>query len=159
MSFHSYSMKSITGEAVSFNAFKGKTCLVVNVASACGMTPQYSGLVELHNKYSNENFTVLGFPCNQFGSQEPGTDAEVCEFAQGRYNVNFPMFSKVEVNGPGACELYRWLTSSQPTERGTTDVRWNFTKFLVDGEGNAIRRFEPRVTPEQIDTELESILK
>ena len=158
MSFHSYTMNSIEGEVVSFDSFKGETCLVVNVASKCGFTPQYSGLVELHNKYNDKDFTVLGFPCNQFGRQEPGTDAKVCEFAQGRYNVNFPMFSIIEVNGPDACESYRWLTSTQANEQGTNDIRWNFTKFLVDGEGNLVRRFEPRTIPDEIDSELSAFL-
>ena len=158
MSFHNYTMNSITGEPVSLESFKGKNCLVVNLASRCGFTKQYKGLVELHNKFAVKDFAVLGFPCNQFGQQEPGTEAEVCEFAQDRFNVNFPMFSKIEVKGEGACELYEWLTSNQANEQGDHDVQWNFTKFLVDGEGNLVRRFEPGITPEQIDVVLATLL-
>ena len=112
------------------------------------MTSQYAGLRTLQEKYQDRGFTVLGFPCNQFGGQEPGTHAEIAEFAQSKYNVNFPLFAKVEVNGLDTCELYRLLKRSS---RGGGTIRWNFTKFLVDGQGEVLERFEPRVTPEQIE--------
>ena len=158
MAFHAFKMQGITGEQVTFDSFKGKHCLVVNVASKCGLTPQYEGLEKLQQDRSNQDFTVLGFPCNQFGAQEPGSDAEVCEFAQSRYNATFPMFSKVEVNGDGACDLYKWLKNERAQPSGTPDIAWNFTKFLVDGEGNVVERFEPRTSPEEIDDRLNQIL-
>ena len=103
--------------------------------------------------------TVLGFPCNQFGAQEPGTNAEILEFAQSKYNANFPMFAKIEVNGDGACDLYQWLKAEQPNDDGTPDIPWNFTKFLIDREGRVVKRFGPRTTPEEVDAELDTHLK
>ena len=103
--------------------------------------------------------TVLGFPCNQFGAQEPGTNAEILEFARSKYNASFPMFAKIEVNGDGACELYQWLKDEQPNDDGTPDIPWNFTKFLIDREGRVVRRFGPRTTPEEVDAELDNHLK
>lgn len=158
MAFHDVCMRSITGEAVDFSTFKGNYCLAVNVASDCGFTPQYRGLQELQTEFQERGFTVLGFPCNQFGEQEPGSDDEICEFATTQFNVDFPMFSKVEVNGPGTCELYAWLKSAKPRASGKQDIAWNFTKFLVDGEGTVVERFEPRTTPSEIAKTLESLL-
>lgn len=151
-------MKAIDGSDVSFDAFKGKHCLVVNVASKCGLTPQYEGLEQLQQSYGGESFTVLGFPCNQFGGQEPGTDAEVCEFAESRFDVTFPMFSKIEVNGDDACELYQWLKDQQSRPDGKPNIAWNFTKFLVDGDGSVVQRFEPMVTPAELEEQLKSLL-
>jgi glutathione peroxidase len=122
------------------------------------LTPQYAGLRTLQETFAESGFTVLAFPCNQFGAQEPGSDAEIVEFATTRYQANFPMFSKVEVNGAGACELYRYLKRARPDEEGNTDIPWNFTKFLVDGDGDVLARFAPTVTPEEIAFELESVL-
>jgi glutathione peroxidase len=156
--FHRLSMTSITGEPVAFERFEGKVCLVVNVASRCGLTPQYAGLAALQERFADRGFTVLGFPCNQFAGQEPGSDAEVCEFAQSRYGATFPMFSKIEVNGDGACELYRLLKAAQANDDGTTDVQWNFTKFLVGRDGAVLARFSPRMTPEDIEKELPAYL-
>lgn len=147
--FHAFKMAGIDGEEVDFAQFAGKRCLIVNVASQCGLTPQYEGLQQLQNDMGDDNFVVLGFPCNQFGAQEPGSDASICEFAQSRYNVTFPMFSKVEVNGPGTCALYEWLKESEPG-----DIGWNFTKFLVDGQGDVVERFNPQVRPEDIAAKL-----
>jgi glutathione peroxidase len=114
------------------------------------LTPQYAGLRALQEQFADKGFTVLAFPCNQFAEQEPGTDEEILEFARNSYDVNFPMFSKVEVNGPGACELYQLLRAAQPGEGETDDITWNFEKFLVDREGNIVRRFSPPTTPEQV---------
>jgi glutathione peroxidase len=157
-SFHNIEMKGIDGKDVKLSTYKGKVCLVVNVASRCGLTPQYTGLQALQDAHAAEGFTVLGFPCNQFGAQEPGTDAQVCEFAQSKFDVTFPMFSKIEVNGDGACELYRVLKAAQPNEDGTTDIQWNFTKFLVGRDGKVLKRFSPRATPEDIGTGLKAYL-
>ena len=154
MTFHNIKMKSIDGELVDFSQYQGTQCLVVNVASECGLTRQYRGLQALHAKHQAEGFTVLGFPCNQFGAQEPGSDEEIREFAEGKFGVEFPMFSKIEVNGDGACELYKWLTSEKSNPEGAPDVAWNFTKFLIDAEGNVVERFEPGVTPESISEKL-----
>jgi glutathione peroxidase len=111
-------------------------------------TPQYAGLRTLHEQH--DGLTVMGFPCNQFGAQEPGTDAEILEFATSNYQVNFPLFSKIEVNGEGACQLYQMLTAAQPDDDGKHEIAWNFTKFLVDGEGDILARFSPKITPEEI---------
>lgn len=151
MDFHSISMRDIKGQMVSFDAFKGKTCLIVNVASHCGMTPQYEGLEAIYASNKDRDFTILGFPCNQFGEQEPGSDEEICEFAESTYQTTFPLFSKVEVNGPNECELYEWLKSEKPRASGKSEIAWNFTKFLIDGEGKVVARFEPRTTPEEIE--------
>lgn len=153
-SMHDFTMTSATGEKVSLSDYAGKVCLVVNVASECGLTPQYEGLRALNEKYGSKGFTVLGFPCNQFGAQEPGTDAEILEFASSKYGADFPLFSKIEVNGDGACDLYRFLKTSRADEEGKEDIAWNFTKFLVDGKGQVVARFGPTTTPEEIEAEL-----
>ena len=158
MSFHDFTMKAIDGSDVSFDSFKGKHCLVVNVASECGLTDQYEGLQNLHSTYGDETFTVMGFPCNQFLEQEPGSDETICEFAQSNYGVTFPLFSKIEVNGDGACELYQWLKETKTRPDGNPKIAWNFTKFLIDGDGNIVERFEPKVTPEEIEKKLQSIV-
>jgi glutathione peroxidase len=156
--FHELTMNSITGEPVKLSTFKGQTCLVVNVASRCGLTPQYAGLRDLQEAYEEKGFTVLGFPCNQFGAQEPGTSEQILEFCESKYDVNFPLFEKIEVNGNGTCELYQLLKSKQSNDDGTSDIQWNFTKFLVDGAGNVVARFGPRTTPEEIAKELPKYL-
>ncbi len=122
------------------------------------MTPQYAGLRTLHESNKNNGFSVLGFPCNQFAAQEPGTNAEILEFAQSKYDVTFPMFAKIEVNGDGACDLYKYLKDAQADEEGKADIAWNFTKFLVDGTGSVIARFGPQTTPEEIGQQLPSHL-
>jgi glutathione peroxidase len=149
-SFHDLEMRSITGEQIDFSTFRDKVCLVVNVASEWGLTPQYAGLRALQEDFADQGFTVLAFPCNQFGNQEPGTDAEILEFATSKYDANFPMFSKIEVNGDGACELYALLRDAQPGEGASSDITWNFEKFLVDREGNVVARWSPMTTPEEI---------
>lgn len=142
-----FTMKSISGKDVELNKYKGKVVLVVNVASACGLTPQYKDLQALHEKYNGEGLSVLGFPCNQFGAQEPGTETEISEFCTTKYNVKFDMFSKVDVNGDKACDLYKTLTSTdtKPTEKGK--ISWNFEKFLIGRNGEVIARFSPRTKP------------
>lgn len=122
------------------------------------MTPQYAGLRTLQDSYAAKGFTVLGFPCNQFGAQEPGTDAEILQFAQNKYQANFPMFSKIEVNGDGACELYKYLRKAVPEPDGSENIPWNFTKFLVGRDGKAIKRYSPRATPEDVAKELDGYL-
>ncbi|MGV3606252.1 MAG: glutathione peroxidase [Planctomycetaceae bacterium] len=142
-----FTMKSISGKDVELNKYKGKVVLVVNVASACGLTPQYKDLQGLHEKYNGEGLSVLGFPCNQFGAQEPGTETEISEFCTTKYNVKFDMFSKVDVNGDKACDLYKTLTSTdtKPTEKGK--ISWNFEKFLIGRNGEVVARFSPRTKP------------
>lgn len=148
-------MESITGEQISFSEFKDQALLIVNLASQWGLTPQYAGLRALHEQ---GDVKVLGFPCNQFGAQEPGTNEEIMAFAQSRYDVNFPMFAKIEVNGDGAAPLYQWLKTEQTEEDGTIDIPWNFAKFLVNRNGEVVKRFHPKVTPEEISANLASLL-
>lgn len=150
---HDFEMPSITGEPVSLGDFAGQWCLVVNVASACGLTPQYEGLQALHANH--DDLTVLAFPCNQFAGQEPGSDDEICQFATSTYGATFPMFSKIEVNGAGAAPLYQWLKSEQPGDADTSDIAWNFEKFLVDGAGTVVARFSPMITPAEIAESLD----
>ena len=154
--FHELTMKSITGEDIQFSTYQDQFCLIVNVASAWGLTPQYAGLRTLNNE--TEGLTVLGFPCNQFGAQEPGSDDEILDFVTKNYNIDFPMFSKIEVNGENTCDLYKVLKTQQPAEDGTEDLPWNFTKFLVDKNGTVVKRFNPKTTPEEIKEELSSLM-
>ena len=148
----------INGKSVALNQFKGKVMLIVNTASACGFTPQFAGLEALHESYGKKGLVVLGFPCNQFGAQEPGSDEEILEFAKSKYDCNFQLFSKVEVNGDGACDLYQLLKSEKANPDGKPDIGWNFTKFLIGKDGKVLARFEPMVTPEEIAEQLEELL-
>lgn len=143
-----FKMKSLKGQEVDLSKYQGKVVLVVNVASACGLTPQYEGLQNLHEKYAAKGLSVLGFPCNQFGKQEPGTEGEIADFCKANYGVEFDMFAKVEVNGDGACPLYKHLTGLDTKPKGAGKVSWNFEKFLIDRKGNVIGRFEPKTSPE-----------
>jgi glutathione peroxidase len=140
------------------SAFAGKVLLIVNVASRCGFTPQYEGLEALYRRFAPRGFAVLGFPCNQFGRQEPGTEAEIGAFCRTRYDVTFPLFAKVEVNGPGTHPLYAYLKAAAPGLLGTQQIKWNFTKFLVDAQGQAVRRFGPSTSPDTIAGEVEALL-
>lgn len=140
-------VKTIDGATVDLADYKGKVVLVVNVASACGLTPQYTGLQELYEKYGEDGLVVLGFPCNQFGAQEPGSESQIKEFCSSKYKVTFPMFSKIEVNGPGAAPLYQYLTSQETEPVGAGKISWNFEKFLVGPDGELLHRFAPRVAP------------
>jgi len=155
----SYTMKGIDGKDVALSKFKGKVVLFVNVASECGYTPQYKGLQELYNKHAKDGLVIIGVPCNQFGAQEPGSDKEIAEFCTKKYNVTFPMLSKVEVNGPGACELYKYLNAQKKNSKGEAKIDWNFTKFLVNKQGDVVRRFEPDLTPDDMTEAIEADLK
>lgn len=158
MTIYDYSVKSITGETVSLETYRGKVLLIVNTASQCGFTPQFAGLQVLHDRLAPRGFSVLGFPCNQFGAQDPGTEAEIGAFCSREYGVTFPMFSKVEVNGDNAHPLFQYLKKEAPGLLGTTAIKWNFTKFLVDREGNVADRFAPNTTPEEIAKSIEPLL-
>ena len=145
---YDFKQKTLEGKDKNLADFKGKAVLVVNVASKCGLTPQYAGLQKLQEKYAARGFAVLGFPCNQFAGQEPGTETEIAEFCERNYGVTFPMFAKIDVNGAGRAPLYRWLTSQPTQPDGPGDVMWNFGKFLLDKQGNVVARFNPRVAPD-----------
>jgi glutathione peroxidase len=147
MGFHEHSLKDIDGNVRSLADFRGKALLVVNVASRCGLTPHYTGLEALYRELKGRGLEVLGVPCNQFGAQEPGTEAEIKEFCSTKYDVTFPMFSKVDVNGDGRDPLYAWLTSQATQPDGPGDIKWNFAKFVVDREGNVVGRFGPQTDP------------
>lgn len=140
--------KTITGKEVDLSQYKGKVVLVVNVASACGLTPQYEQLQTLHENYAGKGLAVLGFPCNQFGKQEPGSEAEIAEFCKANYDVEFDMFSKIDVNGDNAHPLYKYLTSVDTKPVGSGKISWNFEKFLIDRNGNVVARFSPRTKPD-----------
>jgi glutathione peroxidase len=152
MSIYQFTARGIDGVDVPLERFSGQTLLIVNVASRCGFTPQYTGLEALHEKYHAKGFSVLGFPCNQFGSQEPGTESEIQQFCNLQYGVTFPLFAKVEVNGANADPLWRYLKGEKPGLLGSEAIKWNFTKFLVDREGQVKRRFAPKDTPEDLDS-------
>jgi len=144
---YDFSVKSIDGSAKSLSEYRGKAVLVVNVASKCGLTPHYAGLQKLYEEYRDDGLEILGFPCNQFGAQEPGSDAEVQKFCTSRYSVTFPMFSKIEVNGAGRAPLYAWLTSESTQPDGAGDIAWNFAKFLIGKDGRVRARFGPQTEP------------
>jgi glutathione peroxidase len=154
MSFYDISAKRLDGSSTSLAEFRGKTLLIVNVASRCGFTPQYAGLEALYRKYGDRGLVVLGFPCNQFGSQEPGSEAEIGAFCSSTYNVTFPMFAKVDVNGADAHPLYQHLKSAKPGLLGTEAIKWNFTKFLVNGKGEVVERYAPKDSPESLDSDI-----
>jgi glutathione peroxidase len=155
---YDFSAKTLSGGTLAFDAYRGKVVLVVNTASACGFTPQYAGLEAISRKYRDKGLEVLGFPCNQFGGQEPGAAAEIGAFCEKNYGVSFQMFDKIDVNGPGAHPLYRWLTHSAPGILGTEAIKWNFTKFLVGRDGNAFRRYATATKPEAIEGDIERLL-
>jgi glutathione peroxidase len=146
-SAHDFTLKTIDGEAKPLSEYRGKTLLLVNVASKCGLTPQYSGLEELYRSMKDRGLVVLGVPCNQFGGQEPGTADEIKTFCSTKYDVTFPLFAKVDVNGPARDPLYAWLTGLDTKPDGPGDVLWNFAKFLIDGEGKVVARFSPKAAP------------
>ncbi|KAF8656265.1 hypothetical protein AX16_002701 [Volvariella volvacea WC 439] len=155
-----YSLKSELpgGRIYDFAQLKGKTVLIVNVASQCGFTPQYKGLQALYDKYKDRDFVVLGFPCNQFGGQEPGTDEAIGEFCTLNHGVNFPLMKKSEVNGNNTNEVYQWLKSEKAGIMGLTRIKWNFEKFLVDKNGKVVHRWASTTTPDAIGMEVEKIL-
>lgn len=149
-SFYTFEAESLQGKPVKMDEFKGKTVLVVNTASKCGFTPQYEGLEKLYQKYRSDDFVILGFPCNQFGNQEPGDEKSIAEGCVINYGVSFPMFSKVEVNGENAHPVFKYLKDELPG-LGSKNIKWNFTKFLIDKNGNPVKRFAPVTTPDKID--------
>jgi len=149
---------SIHGQPVSIEQFRGQAMLIVNTASACGFTPQFAGLEKLHQTYGGKGLAVLGFPCNQFGSQDPGSNEEIGAFCQRNYGVSFPMMSKIEVNGADAHPLYRWLTAEAPGLLGSKAIKWNFTKFLVGKDGRVIKRYAPQDAPEKLAKDIEAAL-
>ena len=155
---YDFSAKTIDGKTRKLSDYKGKVLLVVNTASKCGFTPQYKGLEALYEKYRDKGFAVLGFPSNQFGQQEPGPDDEIAEFCEMNYGVTFPMFSKIDVNGADAHPLYKYLTSTKRGLLGSEGIKWNFTKFLVDKEGNVIERYAPTTKPEDLEKDVEKAL-
>ena len=153
MSLYDIPLQTIDGETVTLEPFRGKTLLIVNVASHCGFTPQYKGLEELYRR-NKDYMAVLGFPCNQFGRQEPGTESEIRQFCSTHYDVTFPLFAKIDVNGPNAHPLYRYLKSARKGFFGREAIAWNFTKFLVSKDGEVLRRYGPRRKPEDIERDL-----
>jgi glutathione peroxidase len=146
------------GEEIDLATKRGKVLLVVNTASKCGFTPQYDGLEKLHQRFKEREFEVLGFPCNQFGAQEPGSSDEIAEFCKVNFGVTFPLMEKVDVNGPGASPLFDWMKSEKKGLLGSTSIKWNFTKFLIDREGNVVKRYGPQDTPERIASDIEKLL-
>ena len=153
-----FTVASNDGSKLDLAEIQGKVLLIVNTASKCGFTPQYKGLQELHERYSEQGFEVLGFPSNQFGEQEPGSNEEIAEFCSVNYDISFPLMVKVEVNGDHAEPLYKWLREEAKGLMGTTSIKWNFTKFLVDRDGNVVRRYPPTVAPASIAADIEKLL-
>ena len=158
MSLYDISARDITGTERPLADYRGKVLLVVNVASRCGFTPQYTGLEALYRKYHDRGFEVLGFPCNQFGSQEPGSEADIQGFCSTTYDVTFPLFAKVDVNGADAHPLYRLLKGEKPGILGTEAIKWNFTKFLVNRQGEVVKRYAPTDKPEDLDGAVAALL-
>ena len=155
---YDFSAKTIDGSEQSLSEFKGKPMLVVNVASKCGFTPQYTGLEALYRKFKDRGVVVLGFPCDQFGHQEPGDEDEIKNFCSLTYDVTFPMYAKVDVNGANAHPLYRWMKGEKSGFLGTEGIKWNFTKFLIDGKGEVIKRYAPTDTPEKIEKDIAALV-
>ncbi len=157
-SIYDFSANSIEGQPVSLSTYKDKVLLIVNTASQCGFTPQYQGLQSVYNKYENQGFAVLGFPCNQFGQQEPGSGNEIQSFCETRFGVSFPLFQKVDVNGENAHPLFKYLTKTAPGIFGTQGIKWNFTKFLVDRSGKVVKRYPSTTKPEDIEKDIQALL-
>ena len=157
-SIYDFEARQINGKDIALSQFKGKVMLIVNTASKCGFTPQFGGLEELYKSYSGKGLVVLGFPCNQFGSQDPGADGEIADFCQVNYGVSFPMMGKIDVNGPAAHPLYKWLSSEAPGLLGSKGIKWNFTKFLVGKDGQVIRRYAPTDKPADLAKDVEAAL-
>ncbi|MGH8040826.1 MAG: glutathione peroxidase [Rudaea sp.] len=157
-SIYDFSAKTIDGDEEKLAAYKGKTLLVVNVASKCGFTPQYTGLEGLYEKFKAQGLVVLGFPCDQFGHQEPGDEAEIRNFCSLNYGVKFPLFAKIEVNGADAHPLYQYLKREARGVLGSESIKWNFTKFLIDKDGKVVTRYAPTDTPEKIGKDLAGLL-
>ena len=157
-SIYSFSARTLGGEEVSLEQYRGKLLLIVNTASECGFTPQYAGLQKLYETYAGRDFVVLGFPCNQFGKQEPGDATQIGSFCEKNYGVRFPMFEKIDVNGANAHPLYRYLTGEAPGLLGLEGIKWNFTKFLVGRDGAVVKRYAPVTKPDTITGDIEKLL-
>jgi glutathione peroxidase len=158
MTLPEISIRKLDGTEAPLADYRGKVLLIVNVASRCGFTPQYTGLEALYRKYRDRGFEVLGFPCNQFGAQEPGSEAEIGSFCSSTYDVTFPMFGKIDVNGADAHPLYQHLKNARPGLLGTEGIKWNFTKFLVDRQGEVVARYAPKDSPESLDSAIAALL-
>ncbi len=159
MSIYNYQVNTIRGEQVSLSDYQGKVLLIVNTASKCGFTPQYTGLQELYEKFKDHNFEILGFPSNQFKEQEPGSSEDIEQFCQINHGVTFPLFEKIDVKGNTAHPLFQYLSKQAPGVLGSTAVKWNFTKFLVDSDGKVIQRFAPATTPDKLEHIIDDLLK
>ena len=159
MNVHDFTATNLSGDEVPLARFRGQVLLIVNTASECGFTPQYAGLEVLYRHLRDQGFSVLGFPCNQFGGQEPGSAGDISAFCEKNYGIDFPMFAKVDVNGPAAHPLFSYLKKQAPGLLWTPSIKWNFTKFLVDREGRVVRRFAPRVAPLAIEPAVQRLLK
>ncbi|MBB4223343.1 glutathione peroxidase [Variovorax sp. 375MFSha3.1] len=157
-SVYDFEANLIDGKPVKLSTFKGKVLLIVNTASKCGFTPQFAGLEALHEKYAGKGLTVLGFPSNQFGGQDPGTNEEIGAFCTTNYGVSFPMMEKIDVNGSNAAPLYQWLTKEKPGLLGSTAIKWNFTKFLIGRDGTVLKRYAPLDTPASLERDVEAAL-
>ncbi|MFZ2387461.1 MAG: glutathione peroxidase [Polaromonas sp.] len=155
---YDFEARQIDGQDIALSEFRGKVMLIVNTASQCGFTPQFGGLEDLHKSYTGKGLVVLGFPCNQFGAQDPGNDSEIASFCQVNYGVSFPMMSKIDVNGPAAHPLYKWLTSEAPGLLGSKSIKWNFTKFLIGKDGEVIKRYAPLDKPADLTKDIEAAL-
>jgi glutathione peroxidase len=158
MSVYDFEALGIDGQAVHLSQYKGQVMLIVNTASACGFTPQFTGLEKLHQQYGDKGLAVIGFPCNQFASQDPGDDAQIANFCQKNYGVSFQMMSKIKVNGDSAHPLYQWLTAEAPGILGSKAIKWNFTKFLVGKDGRVVKRYAPQDAPEKIAKDIAAAL-
>jgi glutathione peroxidase len=158
MNIYDFQANLLDGTPADLSRWRGQVLLIVNTASECGFTPQYAGLEQLYQQYKDRGLAVLGFPCNQFGKQEPGTAADIGAFCEKNYGVSFPMFSKIEVNGDEAHPLYKHLKAQAPGVLGTQGIKWNFTKFLINKDGSVFKRYAPQTKPEEIATDIESLL-
>ena len=158
MSVYDFIAKRLDGNDEKLSDYRGQVLLIVNTASACGFTPQYAGLEALYEKLHGDGLTILGFPCNQFGAQEPGSESEIGAFCQKNYGVTFPMFSKIEVNGANAHPLYKYLKDAKPGLLGTEAIKWNFTKFLVGKDGEPVARYAPNTKPEELEAPIRTLL-
>jgi len=157
-SIYDFEALQMNGQSVPLSQYRGKVLLIVNTASACGFTPQFGGLEELHKEYADQGLVVLGFPCNQFGAQDPGSNDEIASFCQLNYGVSFPMMAKIDVNGANASPLYQWLTAEAPGLLGSKAIKWNFTKFLISGDGRQVTRYAPTTKPEALQTAIDALV-
>jgi glutathione peroxidase len=155
---YDFKCATASGQEQSLDAYRGQVLLIVNTASKCGFTPQFGGLEELYEKYKDQGLVILGFPCNQFANQDPGSNEEIQEFCQLNYGVSFPMFGKIDVNGSAAAPLYEHLKKEAPGTLGTKRIKWNFTKFLVDRDGNVVKRYAPQAKPSDIEADIKALL-